>query len=61
MASRITAAEAIAKIDDQIMTEAVAAERERCAKIAEEHAKALRNGGAINACKHIAAAIRGQD
>lgn len=37
---------------------AVAAERERCAKIAEQEARRLTNGGAINACRAIAAAIR---
>lgn len=33
-------------------------EREKCAKIAEDYAKGLRNGGAINACKSIAYIIR---
>lgn len=39
---------------------AIAAERERCAKIADQHASALTNGGAINACRQIARNIRGQ-
>lgn len=34
------------------------AERERCAKIADQEATRLRNGGAINAARAIAAAIR---
>ena len=37
---------------------AVMAERERCALIADDTRATLKNGGAINACKAIAAAIR---
>jgi hypothetical protein len=39
--------------------QAVARERERCAQIAEHYSGTLRNGGAINACRSIAKAIRG--
>ncbi len=37
----------------------VLVERERCAKIAEQQANSLTNGGAVNACRAIARAIRG--
>lgn len=37
---------------------ALAAERERCARIAEDHGKTLTNGGAINACRYIAKTTR---
>jgi hypothetical protein len=37
----------------------VKAERERCAKIADQHGASLTNGGAINACRWIARNIRG--
>ena len=40
--------------------QAVARERERCAQIAEHYSGTLRNGGAINACRSIAKAIRGR-
>ncbi len=42
-----------------IGTDPVLAERERCARIADQHAYGLTNGGAINACRAIALAIRG--
>ena len=38
---------------------AVGNERHRCALIADRHGNTLTNGGAINACRKIAASIRG--
>lgn len=43
---------------DLAVQTAVAAERERCAKIADDAAAGLRNGGAINAARKIAIEIR---
>ena len=40
--------------------DAVAAERERCAAIADRVAASLRNGGAITAVRAIATLIRGR-
>lgn len=43
--------------DDRVRR-AIARERERCALIADDMRAGLTNGGAINACKAIATAIR---